>query len=503
MLARTRLVPVSLALALAACGGKKEAPAAGSGAGSTAGTGSGTAAPVEPVRPPPPPAKPLPPLAADPGGATGNVTTVTSVGGVKTDTIRALAAAADGGVFAVGYFEDEAKLGAITATATGKSDAFAARLDPSGAVGWVVPLGGPNEDVGDAIAVAADGTVAFGGLFSGRMRAGDLVATSLGSDDLFVAGVTATGELRWIWSAGGEASDATTALVAAPDGGFVAAVAFGGKATFGTTELATRGYEDAALVKLSGKGEVQWVTHLGGAGVDQIKRLATDANGNLFVLATFQDELDVGGGKLTAAGANDLLIARFDASGGHVWSKRVGNPFNELAGGIAVDQSGGVVVTGAYDKEVDFLGTPLVSTGESDIFVARLAPDGALTWVKSFGSPREDVGYGIAVDPAGNAVLTGWFETPVDFGGGPLQGKGQKDGFIAKLTLDGKHVWSRRFGDWDHDSGNAVAIASDGTPWLAGIYRYTLDLQAKGPTSAKAPDARQALPDAFVAHFER
>lgn len=492
---------VALLIALAGCSGKKadkQEPAPAPGSGSTV-----APAPAPDDRPPPPPAKPLPALAADPGGATGTVEAVVSLGGTRVDSPRAIAPGPDGGAYVAGYFEDVATFAPVQKTSAGKSDAFLAALKANGDFAWVATVGGIAEETADALAVGADGTVAFGGLFSGVIDAGGLPAKAFGSDDVFVAGVSPAGEIQWIWTAGGVASDATTALAATPDGGFVAAVSFTRTATFGTSELTTRGADDAALVKLSSRGAVEWVTQVGGEGNDYLKRLAVDGNGNVFVLGTFQDAIDLGGGKLASAGANDLLIARFDASGRHVWSQRVGNPFNEVAGGIAADRAGGLVVTGSYDRDVDFLGTPLVAAGESDVFVARLTADGKLVWVKSYGGPREEIGYGVAVDDAGNAVVTGWLETPTDFGGGARTSKGQKDGFVAKLTVDGKHVWSARFGDWDHDSGNAVAVTPDGVTWLTGIYRYQLDLTKSSPTAVQLEGAKVALPDGFVARLAR
>ncbi|MEZ4403416.1 MAG: hypothetical protein R3B06_25550 [Kofleriaceae bacterium] len=486
----------ALALALAACGSKKSSPAEG--------TGSAAAPPAVPApRPPPPPPQPLPPLAADPGDATGAVEVVTAFGGTGTDSTRAIAVAPDGGAYVAGYFDGVATFPPLSVTGAGKSDAFVARVGADGAFAWVTPVASANEDTAEALAVGADGAVTIGGLFSAELHLGDLAATAGGSDDLFVASVTAGGEPRWLWTAGGPGSDAVTALAATPDGGYVVGVSFYGKVKFGSIEAEAKGFDDAALIKLSSAGAVEWVTPIAGDGSEQIKRLAVDGNGDIFLLGTFQQSIDLGGGPLNSAGAMDLLIARFDASGRHVWSKRAGNPWNEVAGGIAVDRAGGVVITGSFDRDLDFLGTPLVAAGESDVLVARLTGDGALVWANRFGSEREDIGYGIGVDDAGNAVVTGWFESPVDFGNGRLKGKGQKDGFVAKFSAAGPAVWSRRFGDWDNDSGNAVAVAPNGTIWLTGIFRYQLDLATPTVTARSEPGARIARPDAFVARLSR
>lgn len=494
MPARSSLAPVVFAV-LAACGGKKkDGPAAEPPVGGSA---------VEAPRPPPPPPKPLPPLAADPGGAKGTVASVTVLGGPDTDTIRAVAVAGDGAVV-TGYFQGTAAFPPLPSmTSAGKGDAFVARVGKDGALAWVTTVTGPNDDVGNAVAVGADGTIAFGGLFSKTASFGDLQATAVGSDDLYVAAVDASGAPKWLWATGGTDSDELTALAATPDGGFIAAVSWARKVPFGAVTYSAQGYDDAGLVKLSAAGAVEWFTPISGDGSEAIKRLAVDSNGNIYALGVFQQTIDLGGGPLEAAGANDLLIARFDASGRHVWSRRVGNPWNEIAGGIAVDRAGGVVITGSFDRDVDFLGTPLVAGGESDVFVARLDGDGKLQWVKRFGDRREDIGYGVGVDDAGQAVVVGFFQSPIDLGGGPLRSAGQKDGFVARFGVDGTHLWSRRFGGWDDDHATAVAVAPDGTAWVAGLFRTELDLMAPARTAARAPDAKLNANDAFLARFER
>lgn len=497
MIQRACLASLLIA-AVAACG-KSEPKGSATSGGSAPGPGTAEA---DVPRPPPPPPQPLPPLAADPGGATGAVARAVALGGPATDTIRAVAVAGDGAVV-TGFFEGDAMLTPYQVTSAGRSDAFVARLSKDGAVAWVATLGGPNDDTGNAVAVSPDGTIAFGGLFSKTVAFGATKATAVGSDDLYVAAVGADGTPRWLWTAGGLDSDELTALVATPDGGFVAALSWGGKVDFGITTAVARGYDDAGLVKLSATGQVEWFTPVQGDGSEAIKRLAVDRNGTIYALGGFQQTLDLGGGPLTSAGAMDLLIARFDASGRHVWSKRVGNPWNEVAGGIAVDRAGGLVITGSFDRDVDFLGTPLVAGGESDVFVARLTGDGALVWVKRFGATREDIGYGVGVDDAGHAVVVGFFQSPIDFGGGPRKSKGQKDGFVARFDVEGKHLWSTRFGDWDDDYATSVAVAPDGTAWVAGLFRYQLDLISPPLTATPSGEPKVGKSDAFVARFER
>jgi len=505
---RTRLVlSTSMllggALVVAACGAKKDPagdPAKGSGPASASGAGGADQGPPEPRVPPP--TRPLPPLLEVASGTSASVAWVTSFGGTKVDMARRLTTGADGAVYAVGDFDTEATFGALGArTAAGKLDAFVARLDPAGAFQWVTTVGGANEETGEAVAVDDKGNVAFAGLFSGTMTAGDLTGTAVGSDDLYVAGLDAKGVVQWLWTAGGTASDAATAIAPAGDGGWVVAVSFSGEVKLGKTDLKSRGADDAALVKLAASGEVEWVTQVGGEYADQITHLDVDPAGNLYVLGHFKGELVLGGATLKSAGDDDLFVGRFDAVGNHVWSQRLGNAFQERAGGLTVDPAGHVAITGSFDKDLDVLGTPVLSKGESDVFVVRLTPDGELLWVKTFGGERADMGLAIDADRAGNLVVAGGFETTIDFGGGPFKTRGYMDGFIAKLDATGKHVWSQRWGAKDQDVGLAVAVLLDGTAFTAGVYRFTLDLIPSGPTAVQSEGQKLAKPDAFVARF--
>jgi hypothetical protein len=321
---------------------------------------------------------------------------------------------------------------------------------------------------------------------------------------MFVVATDAKGEVQWLWDTGGQASDAATAVAAAGDGGWLVSASFGQKVKFGDVEYASKGMEDAALFKLSAEGVVQWVTHLGGEYTDEITHLDVDLAGNIYALGHFKGSLELGGTTLKSAGDDDLFVAKFDSVGNHVWSTRVGNAFQERGGGLAVDQAGHVVIAGSFDKDLDFLGTPVLSKGESDAFVARLAPDGKLLWVKTYGGERADAAYGVDTDAAGNVVVAGGFETRIDLGGGGVfKTAGYMDGFYLKLDAKGAHVWSRRWGAKDQDVAIGVAALPDGSVFVSGAYRYTLDLVGAGPTAVQAEGAKLMKPDAFVARLER
>ena len=467
--------------------------------------GPAIGAPAKAAKKLPPPDKPLPGLASDPGGATGAAQWATGLGGLGIDSPRGVLASGDD-VFVVGQFEGDCKFGALGVQhSAGGTDAFITRLDQAGAPTWVHAFGGAKDDVARGVAVHGDTVVVVGNFLEG-FKLGDFDHRSAGSDDLFVAAFDRKGVPQWLWTAGGPSSDGANAVVATPDGGWIIGGSFRETAKIGDTVLTSKGGTDALLIKLAATGDVEWVKQYGGFYDDTILHLAIDAQGSVYVQGEFRDVADWGGKPLKAGGGSDfdVVLAKYDQNGEHVWSQRFGNAFNDVAGGVAVDRAGNVTMAGSFDKSVSFgSGDEHNSLGESDIFVARFTTDGKLVWANTYGAEREDIGFDIAADAAGNTVTTGWYQGSVDFGTGALASKGNKDVFALKLDAAGKVVWAQSWGDHDHDQGRAVAIDDKGAAYVTGIFRFTLALGPAKLESVRDPTDRIPKPDVFVVKLAR
>jgi hypothetical protein len=464
------------------------------------------------------PTKELPPLAADPGGATGKPVWQAAFGGFGIDVPKGIAVGSDGSAYVTGYFEGETDFGGTIGkrTSAGKSDVYLTKVGPDGKLAWAQTFGAARDDVANSVAVRGD-KVAIAGSFLDEIKVGTFVKKSNGSDDLFIAAFDKDGNAEWLWTAGGIDSDGVNAIAATPDGGWVIGGSFIDSLSIfvGKQEVPvkSKGGTDALLIKLAPSGDTEWVKTFGGRYNDSIRHLGVDANGNIFIQGVFKDVANWGGQDLKAGGGSDddIVLAKYDTNGDHVWSQRFGNAFDETAGGLAVDPSGHVTITGSFENKggISFgQGDDHTSLGEADVFVARFDGAGKLEWAKSFGGARVDVGSGIASDASGNSVVSGWFEGTADFGKGALSTKtNNKDVFIVKLDGKGNTVWEQSFGDKDHDQGRAVALDDKGAAYVTGLYRFKLALvgnpveqalDMKDPVLSKAPK-----PDVFVVKLER
>jgi len=199
----------------------------------------------------------------------------------------------------------------------------------------------------------------------------------------------------------------------------------------------------------------------------------------------------------TLAGSDrvDLTLGRYDASKVLIidpvlgYSTLLGGGGSGIGHGVAVDISGNVYVTGTT-ASADFpLTRPLAANsarrGSAYTFVSKLGFDAktsALTLVYSTylggsGGGEGDQGLGIAVDPRGDAYVTGQTQS-ADF---PLVHplptndllRGSADAFVSKLSFNAKTAtltltYSTYLGGSNFDVGNSIAVDAHGDAYVTG-----------------------------------
>lgn len=156
----------------------------------------------------------------------------------------------------------------------------------------------------------------------------------------------------------------------------------------------------------------------------------------------------------------------------HVWSKSFGGKDEDVITAIAVDPaSGDVIGTGYFREKIDFGGGLMACTGGDDVFLFRMTADGQHVWSKRFGDADTQDGRDIAIDATGNIYITGEMYGSIDFGDGKaLTSKGSRDAFVAKFDPNGSVIWARLFGDTDAQEGVAIAVSPANQVLVAGTF---------------------------------
>ena len=132
-------------------------------------------------------------------------------------------------------------------------------------------------------------------------------------------------------------------------------------------------------------------------------------------------------------GDKDLVLVKDSPTGTRLWTRELGTPRLERAYGVAIDPAGDVVVTGYTNGDLD--GGHAANTTD-DVFVVKYDPDGNREWLRQFGVPAvADRGYAVATDSTGNIYVTGY--TRGDLAATNL---GDKDVYLAKLDPNGTQL---------------------------------------------------------------
>jgi hypothetical protein len=129
--------------------------------------------------------------------------------------------------------------------------------------------------------------------------------------------------------------------------------------------------------------------------------------------------------------------------------------------------------------------------------VAKLSPSGSsLLLCTPFGGESGDWATGVAVDAAGNALVTGWTGSenfPVLHAFQPVYGGGGQDAFVAKLSAAGALLWSTYLGGSGPEEGAGIAVDAAGRAVVTGR-TFSSDF----PVRAAVQPVRQGFFDAFV-----
>jgi hypothetical protein len=216
---------------------------------------------------------------------------------------------------------------------------------------------------------------------------------------------------------------------------------------------------------------------------------AVDAAGNAIFGGIYTGSLDLGGTNLTSGAAGDAWLAKVDPAGNLLRATSFGDGAGADVWAIACDATGNIFLALDVQGTLDFGGATITSAGDSDLGVAKLDPDGKHLWSKAFGDAATQYAEGIAVDADGGVVLCGEHDGTIDFGGGLLVSAGGFDGYLAKLDGTGQHVWSKSFGSAVADEGAySVAVAADGAIAVTGPFNADTDFGGGLLTNAGGGD---------------
>ncbi len=312
---------------------------------------------------------------------------------------------------------------------SGSTDGFVEKINAAGtAVLYSTYIGGRNTENLYGIAVDSAGEAWVTGQTNSPdfpVSGGAYQSTLAGTgNNAVVLKLSATGSLLYsTFLAGTGGSNGYAMAVDSAGSAYAAGSAGLGFPTTTGAYLTTfmGGSTDGFLAKFSPSGSLTYATYVGGAAQDWIYGVAVDSSGSAYVAGqTYSNSFPnapTGGAQSSFTGGTDAFVAKVNASGSALsYFTYLGGAGSAWANAIAVDVGGNAFFAGGMEA-FDVPTTPGVlqptsgigaGSGLDRIFVAKLnAAGSAFLYVTCLDGNRFDYLSGLAIDSAGNAIVTG------------------------------------------------------------------------------------------------
>ena len=270
---------------------------------------------------------------------------------------------------------------------------------------------------------------------SGTLADGDAVIVNTDGT------ISAVSQNSWIATLGGSDND---------EGRDMAIDSSGNIYVIGYGDSQTTSYNDGFITKYNTAGALDWQRYLGGGFETStvFESVTVDSSGNVYV---------AGYTNMQGAGSWDILVAKYNSSGGIQWQRILGGSSTDQSIGIAVDSSANVYIS-AY--------TMSSGQGDRDLLIAKYNTSGTIQWQYTLGDSYAQGGNEVSVDGSGNVYVIGY----TAIGNWPSS---QTRFLVAKYNTDGDIQWQKVLYGSSDESGKAIALDSSGNIYITGTSKST------------------------------
>ncbi len=234
---------------------------------------------------------------------------------------------------------------------------------------------------------------------------------------------------------GGNGSDRGIHIIQASDSNFV---------VVGNTTVEGKNL-DVYLLKCNSSGDTLWTRKFGGP---------EDDNGWSIKETSDRGYIITGFTESYGAGKNDVLLMKTDVNGVEQWSKTFGGSGDDIGWSIAINDDGGFTIAAQTDG---------YGNGELDAYLIRADANGDTLWTRTFGGPKTDRVFSVALADDGSALLAGITYS---------YGAGDRDAWLLKTGSSGDLLWQKTYGGPGYDNAHGVIVNSENEIILTGYGDY-------------------------------
>lgn len=429
------------------------------------------------------------------GSGTNGLSSLSSTRDIKADSA--------GNTYVVGSFTNTADFdpGPGTALITARTDGFTtyvadgyvAKYNPQGVFLWVRTIGGNGDEQANRVELDAAGNVYVVGtlgeesatVYFDTAANGPTMnknANGFNYTEPFVAKYDNNGTFLWARNFGGGGYDVGNALTVSKDGTAVYAGAM-------VSPMYATDINGMLLQKFdAATGDQVWRKYLKGSGILSPLGMVLDTQENLYVTGAlnYADTVDFDPSPnvvnwVSAGGSSNAFLAKYDSAGNYIWVQGGLQMDANRAGQsqyMTIDEDNNVYITGYFNGELTMDSSATIvlqNVNANDGFTAKYDSDGHCIWANSYGSVSNEGSDGIALDRAGNVIITGTFRFTVDFNPGAgidtLVSAGSADACWVKYDPAGNYLQAGRLGGTNDDWGRKLGVDGSGNIYICGDVR--------------------------------
>ncbi|MEQ8685366.1 MAG: PKD domain-containing protein, partial [Imperialibacter sp.] len=215
--------------------------------------------------------------------------------------------------------------------------------------------------------------------------------------------------------------------------------------------------------------------------------VATDGEGNNYVLGSYESQLKVGSFEFFDDYYYHYFLAKFSSNGEVDWVRSIGMDdyyyIHPQKSGLAIGPGGDVYITGQMFHTLYFDELTLSNEDSEyeDFFIARFTPEGKLVHAFNQGAQKAEM-YDIAVDSEENIYVAGSYSGALDLGEG-ISPREELTGYdhriLVKYDKNGIPIWQVTSEEPEPENGSngfAVEVVDDHVFWA---YNYTLGVEGE------------------------
>jgi len=360
--------------------------------------------------------------------------------------------------------------------------------EESNPLGWVVSVGGFNEDAIHALVPLENNSVLVGGTFTSSILIGDNghESNQIGFDDMdgFIAISNETNEWNFSESFGSIGVDSVERLAIMSDGDFIIAGTYclgsaGLQCNMTLGSLPTLDKNDdteegnAYIARYDVETGWQWAVSIANHQEVLLFDMFVDENDQIHVSVLYKELLDMNQTIFAGGSQPSLAVMIFDEDGLFL------NGFSAMSedgiepfGGFCQNSFGDTFITFTFIGELVFdeMGA-LESNGGGDIAVAKYDM-ASWTWLQQAGGTGDDLANGCVTGAGLDVQVYGTIEGNASFGEDYSETTQWFDAFQADITTNG--VWDglNIEGGAGYEMFNAAYQTSSGSIIYAGVTTY-------------------------------